>query len=95
MTVTIKPDGTLIVNTIFYPKVKRVLVECGTKGKMFYADEQKIGGWKINNDINSFLYEKIVCSCCGNPCLDYDNEYIFTDYCPFCGCRMLNNRRGE
>lgn len=31
-------DGTLVVNTIFYPQVKRILLEHNTSGTLYYAD---------------------------------------------------------
>ena len=41
--VDIKSDGTLIVKTRHYEDVKRVLVERGTSGTLFYADERPTG----------------------------------------------------
>ena len=36
---TLQDDGTLVVNTDDYKDVKRVLVEYGTDGTLYYADE--------------------------------------------------------
>ena len=42
----IQQDGTLVVNTEYYSSVKRVLVENGTNGTLFYAEEEpKTNNW--------------------------------------------------
>lgn len=41
--VELMDDGTLVVRTKFYPDVKRVMVEHGQEGTLFYADGVEVG----------------------------------------------------
>ena len=41
-------DGTLRIDTADYPRVKRVLVEHGTSGTLFYADDEMARPITIN-----------------------------------------------
>lgn len=41
-------DGTLRIHTADYPRVKRVLVEYGTSGTLFYADDEMARPITIN-----------------------------------------------
>ena len=74
-------DGTLVVNTELYPKVKRVLVEHETNGTLYYSDgaERPKGKWKIKSINNCNHY---CCSICNEQSFELGN------YCLNCGAEM-------
>ena len=76
-------DGTLVVSVDDATKVKRVLVEDGKNGDLYYADRPQ-GEW-IEVDDASISCR---CSVCGWEAHLYEDDVYGMPYCPNCGARM-------
>ena len=81
-------DGTLSVEVDDATKVKRVLVEDGKYGDLYYAD-RPTGSWKEDYNGGGFKeWLDITCSLCGNTLHDIQKLPEDYKFCPFCGARM-------
>ena len=77
-------DGTLALNADNYADIKRVLVEHGTSGTLFYPSEHPESEWTNEPD------DLPKCKMCGYY-TPYDraiDDYEYGNYCPKCGCKM-------
>lgn len=86
-------DGTLVISTDLYPKVRRVFVE--RKGSMctfvgtYYSDgdERPKGEWLRMSNLSEEEDDRYKCSHCGNV-VHYKNKmnlYTFNNWCGRCG----------
>ena len=72
-------DGTLSVKVDDATKVKRVLVEDGKYGNLYYADRPK-SEWRHDGSVWTYRFN---CTNCGYHLLGKQ-----TNYCPSCGAKM-------
>lgn len=81
--IALADDGTLLVEVKDATKVKRVLVEDGKSGDLYYADRPQ-GEWIVHFDDLFPEESSIECSVC------HEEQPLETDdnYCPNCGARM-------
>ena len=84
-------DGTLSVEVEDATKVKRVLVEDGKNGDLYYGDIYYVGrpqGEWIEHWYPHFNVAGIKCSICSKDIPYWERNYDMPNYCPNCGAHM-------